>query len=90
MGLGREISRPHQIRRYTHGVPMPSAGRQARWVGAARYTRVATELLGPCLPAGRRVIRDPAEYERIAKYIRDNPANWKGDRFNRFGPSDPV
>ena len=30
-----------------------------------------------------RVIRDGAEHERIAKYIRDNPANWKGDRFNR-------
>ncbi|MBK6342583.1 MAG: hypothetical protein IPF41_08355 [Flavobacteriales bacterium] len=30
-----------------------------------------------------RVIRDDGEYERIAKYIRDNPANWKGDRFNR-------
>lgn len=30
-----------------------------------------------------RVIRDDAEYERIAKYIRDNPANWNGDRFNR-------
>lgn len=30
-----------------------------------------------------RVIRDNAEHERIAKYIRDNPANWKGDRFNR-------
>ncbi len=30
-----------------------------------------------------RVIRDEAEHERIAKYIPDNPANWKGDRFNR-------
>ena len=30
-----------------------------------------------------RVIRDDGEYARIAKYIRDNPANWKGDRFNR-------
>lgn len=30
-----------------------------------------------------RVIRDDGEYERIADYIRDNPANWKGDRFNR-------
>ena len=30
-----------------------------------------------------RVIRDDGEHERIAKYIRDNPANWKGDRFNR-------
>jgi len=30
-----------------------------------------------------RVIRDDAEYERIAKYICDNPTNWNGDRFNR-------
>jgi putative transposase len=30
-----------------------------------------------------RVIRDDGEHERIAQYIRDNPANWKGDRFNR-------
>jgi len=30
-----------------------------------------------------RVIRDDGEHERIAKYIRDNPMNWKGDRFNR-------
>ncbi len=27
--------------------------------------------------------RDDGEYERIAKYIRDNPMNCKGDRFNR-------
>lgn len=30
-----------------------------------------------------RVIRDDGEWDRIAKYIRDNPANWKGDRFNK-------
>lgn len=30
-----------------------------------------------------RVIRDDGEYKRIAKYIRDNPINWEGDRFNR-------
>jgi REP element-mobilizing transposase RayT len=30
-----------------------------------------------------RVIRDEGEYDRIAKYIRDNPANWKGGRFSR-------
>jgi len=30
-----------------------------------------------------RVIRDDGEHERIAQYIRANPANWKGDRFNR-------
>jgi hypothetical protein len=27
--------------------------------------------------------RDDGEHDRIAKYIRDNPANWKDDRFNR-------
>ena len=30
-----------------------------------------------------RVMRDDGEYERFAKYTRDNPANWQGDRFNR-------
>ena len=25
--------------------------------------------------------RDDAEYERIARYIRDNPMNWERDRF---------
>lgn len=29
-----------------------------------------------------RIIRDDAEHQRIADYIRDNPKNWKGDRFN--------
>ncbi len=29
-----------------------------------------------------RIIRDDAEYQRIVDYIRDNPKNWKGDRFN--------
>ncbi|MBL7937900.1 MAG: hypothetical protein JNL43_00955 [Flavobacteriales bacterium] len=28
-----------------------------------------------------RVIREDVEYERIAKYIRDNPINWERDRF---------
>ena len=28
-----------------------------------------------------RVIRDDGEYERIAKYIRENPMNWQRDRF---------
>ena len=30
-----------------------------------------------------RIIRDDGEHERIARYIADNPRNWKGDRFNR-------
>ncbi len=30
-----------------------------------------------------RIIRDGGEHERIAQYIAENPANRKGDRFNR-------
>ena len=30
-----------------------------------------------------RIIRDTAEHDRIARYIIDNPRNWKDDRFNR-------
>ena len=29
------------------------------------------------------IIRDAASHDRIAQYIADNPANWKGDRSNR-------
>ena len=29
------------------------------------------------------IIRDGADHERIADYIRDNPANWPTDRFHR-------
>jgi putative transposase len=32
-----------------------------------------------------RVIRDAPEYARITDYIRDNPAKWNRDRFNRRG-----
>lgn len=28
------------------------------------------------------IIRDGADHERIADYIRDNPANWNNDRFH--------
>lgn len=28
------------------------------------------------------IIRDAEEYERISKYILDNPAKWKDDKFN--------
>jgi putative transposase len=44
------------------------------------------------LPRGRpiwqsryydRIIRDDGAYRRIADYIRNNPANWGKDRFNR-------
>lgn len=29
------------------------------------------------------IIRNAEEYQRIANYILSNPANWKGDKFNR-------
>ncbi len=56
---------------------------------AAVSRRVYREGL---LPRGRpiwqsryydRIIRDDGEYQRIADYIRDNPANWGKDRFNK-------
>lgn len=28
------------------------------------------------------IIRNPKSFERISEYIRNNPANWKGDRFH--------
>lgn len=28
------------------------------------------------------IIRDAASHDRIAQYIAENPANWKGDRFS--------
>ncbi|MBL0126087.1 MAG: hypothetical protein IPP83_01250 [Flavobacteriales bacterium] len=28
------------------------------------------------------IIRDDAEYDRIARYIADNQRNWNNDRFN--------
>lgn len=30
-----------------------------------------------------RIIRDKAEYQRIEKYIRDNPKNWNIDKFKK-------
>jgi putative transposase len=70
-------------------VPVGSLGRIVRAYKSA-VTRMAYH--DGSLPHGTpvwqrnywdRVIRDDAEHERIADYIRDNPANWKGDRFNR-------
>lgn len=69
-------------------VPVGSLGRIVRAYKSA-VTRMAYRdgLLPHGTPVWQRnywdrVIRDDAEYERIAKYIRDNPMNWKGDRFN--------
>ncbi len=33
-----------------------------------------------------RIIRDGGEHDRIAQYIAENPANWKGDRFHLCEP----
>ncbi|MBK8708719.1 MAG: hypothetical protein IPN30_09565 [Flavobacteriales bacterium] len=70
-------------------VPMGSLGRIVRAYKSA-VTRMAYRdgLLPHGTPVWQRnywdrVIRDDGEYQRIADYIRDNPANWKGDRFNR-------
>lgn len=70
-------------------VPVGSLGRIVRAYKSA-VTRLACRdgLLPHGTPVWQRnywdrVIRDDAEYERIAKYIRDNPLNWKGDRFNK-------
>jgi putative transposase len=30
------------------------------------------------------IIRDGAEYQRIYRYIKNNPLNWESDKF--FGP----
>lgn len=69
-------------------VPVGSLGRIVRAYKSA-VTRLAYRdgLLPRGTPVWQRnywdrVIRDNAEHERIAKYIRDNPMNWKGDRFN--------
>jgi putative transposase len=68
-------------------VPVGSLGRIVRAYKSA-VTRMAYR--DGLLPHGTRlwqrnywdrVIRDYAEHERIAKYIRDNPANWVRDRF---------
>ncbi len=70
-------------------VPVGSLGRIVRAYKSA-VTRMAYRdgLLPHGTPVWQRnywdrVIRDDGEYERIAKYIRDNPMNWKGDRFHR-------
>ncbi len=69
-------------------VPVGSLGRIVRAYKSA-VTRMAYRdgLLPHGTPVWQRnywdrVIRDDGEHERIAKYIRDNPMNWKGDRFN--------
>ena len=70
-------------------VPVGSLGRIVRaYKGAVTRLIYKEGLLTRSIPVWQgnywdRVIRDDGEHERIAKYIRDNPMNWKGDRFNR-------
>ena len=70
-------------------VPVGSLGRVVRAFKSA-VTRIAYR--NGLVPTGTkiwqrnywdRVIRDAAVYARIAEYIRDNPAKWDRDRFNR-------
>ena len=68
-------------------VPVGSLGRIVRAYKSA-VTRMAYRdgLLPHGTPVWQRnywdrVIRDNAEHDRIAKYIRDNPINWERDRF---------
>ncbi len=70
-------------------VPVGSLGRIVRAYKSA-VTRMAYRdgLLPHGTPVWQRnywdrVIRDDGEHDRIAQYIAENPANWKGDRFNR-------
>ncbi|MBK9760981.1 MAG: hypothetical protein IPO90_13660 [Flavobacteriales bacterium] len=71
------------------GIPRGALGQiVASYKSAVTRMAYRDGLLPLGTPAWQRnywdhVIRDDAEHERIAKYIRDNPANWKGDRFNR-------
>ncbi|MBK6541493.1 MAG: hypothetical protein IPG10_09470 [Flavobacteriales bacterium] len=71
------------------GIPRGALGQiVASYKSAVTRTAYRDGLLPHGTPVWQRnywdrVIRDDAEYERIADYIRDNPANWKGDRFNR-------
>ncbi len=70
-------------------VPVGSLGRIVRAYKSA-VTRMAYRdgLLPHGTPVWQRnywdhVIRDDGEHERIARYIRDNPRKWTGDRFNK-------
>ena len=74
------------------GIPRGALGSAVRRMALYRSAITRLAYRDGLLPHGTpvwqrnywdRVIRDDGEHERIAKYIRDNPANWKGDRFNR-------
>ncbi|MBK7620347.1 MAG: hypothetical protein IPJ10_13595 [Flavobacteriales bacterium] len=80
----------HHAHRTRWFVGAHRAGVQTCLPGRSAVTRMAYRdgLLPHGTPVWQRnywdrVIRDDGEYQRIADYIRDNPANWKGDRFNR-------
>jgi len=68
-------------------VPVGSLGRiVASYKSAVTRLAYRDGLLPHGTPVWQRnywdcVIRDDAEHERIARYIRDNPMNWERDRF---------
>jgi hypothetical protein len=80
---------PQRDPRKPPGIPRGALGQVvASYKSAVTHLAYRDGLLPQGTPVWQRnywdrVIRDDAEHERIAKYIRDNPANWKGDRFNR-------
>ena len=87
------VDHDRPLRRAMPIVPVGSLGRVIRSYKSA-VTRIAYRdgLVPPGTKIWQRnywdrVIRDAAEYARIAEYIRDNPAKWDRDRFNRRGRS---
>ena len=69
-----------QIRRYAHRVPCL---RQAGAMGCCRTAhRCPPEPVeGWQRNYWDRIIRGDGAYERIARYIHNNPMNWERDRF---------
>lgn len=72
-------------------MPIVPVGSLGRFVRAFRSAVTRAAYHDGLLPRGtpvwqrnyfERIIRDVAEYDRIARYIADNPANLEGDRFN--------
>ena len=73
-------------------MPIVSVGSLVRIVRAYKSSVTRIAYRDGLLPHGTpvwqrnywdRIIRGDGAHERIAKYIRDNPAGWNEDRFNR-------
>ncbi|MBK7298348.1 MAG: hypothetical protein IPI91_17705 [Flavobacteriales bacterium] len=76
----------------TRVMPIVAHGSLGRIVRAFKSSVTRIAYRDASLPRGTpvwqhnywdRIIRDQAEWMRIAKYIRGNPANWGKDRFHR-------